>query len=125
MFPLFSLVPEQVTGVGFTLDNTDNVLTLTLTWDRPSSELRIERYDVAITENELNQSISMVGGESDTTLTISSTQGSTYTFRVSAVSAVGSGRWSKRVTAGREYNILKSISHLTIHFCRHYTCSTD
>ena len=115
IFPLFPLVPEQVTGVEFTLENTSNALTLTITWDRPFSELRIVRYDVAITENKLNQYTRMVGGESTTTLTIPSDQGNTYTFRVSAVSAVGSGKWSGRVTAKRKY-ILNSVSHLTIHF---------
>ena len=113
IFPLFPLVPEQVTGVGFTLNNTNNVLTLTITWDSPSSELPITHYFVRLDKIQHR----VVGV---TTLTITGTLGSTYTFSVIAVSAVGSGAWSESVTTQRKY-IQKSVSHLTKHICRQCT----
>ena len=100
IFPLFLIVPERVTGVEFTLENTS---TITITWDSPSSELPITNYFVNIIENNLLQNTKRVDG--DTTLTISSTPGSTYAFIVSAVSAVGLGTWSERVTTKRKYII--------------------
>ena len=116
--PLFLLVPEQVTGVGFTLESTSNALKLTMTWDSPSSELPITHYVVHIAENDLLQYTKKVVGV--TTLTITVTPGNTYTFRVQAVSAVGSGTWSERVTAECEF-IMKSVSHHTVHICRQCT----
>ena len=113
IFPLFPLVPEQVTGVGFTLNNTNNVLTLTITWDIPSSELPITHYLVRLDEIQHR----VVGV---TTLTITGTPGSTYTFSVIAVSAIGSGEWSESVTVQRKY-IQKSVSHLPMHICRQCT----
>ena len=111
IFPLFPLVPEQVTGVGFTLNNTNNVLTLTITWDSPSSEQPITHYFVRL--DEIQQPMKVVGV---TTLTITGTPGKTYTFRVIAVSAVGSGAWSESVTTQRKY-IQKLVSLLTMHIC--------
>ena len=107
IFPLFPLVPEQVTGVGFTfnLNNSNNVPTLTITWDSPSSELPITHYFVRLDDTQ--QPMKVV---QDTTLTITGTLGSTYTFRVIAVSAVGSGAWSESVTAQRKY--FKSQFHI-------------
>ena len=107
IFPLFPVVPEQVTGVAFTLNNTNNVPTLTITWDSPSSEQPITHYVVRLDETQHK----VVGV---TTLTITGTLGKTYTFRVIAVSAVGSGAWSESVTAQRKY-IQKSVSHLYNH----------
>ena len=40
------IAPEQVTGVGVTLDNTNNALKLTITWDRPYSEQLVTHYFV-------------------------------------------------------------------------------
>ena len=115
IFPLFLLVPEQVTGLGFTIDNTNNVLTLTITWDSPSSELPITHYFVRIDETQRQRKVVGV-----TTLTITGTLGSTYTFSIIAVSAVGSGAWSESVTTQRKY-IQKSFFHLTVHICRQCT----
>ena len=95
---MFPLVPEQVTGVRFTLDETNNVLTLTITWDIPSSEQPITHYFVRFDETQ--QPMKVVGV---TTLTITGTLGSTYTFSVIAVSTVGSGASSDSVTAQRKY----------------------
>ena len=105
IFPLFSLVPEQVTGVGFKLDNTNNAPKLTITWDSPFSESSITHYFVNIAENDLRQSTEKVVG--DTTLTITVVPEATYTFRVQAVSAVGRGRWSERETAACEFYYYK------------------
>ena len=96
------IVPQQVTGVEFTPNNTNNS-TITITWDSPSSELPITHYFVNIIENKLHQRTKPVNG--DTTLTIPSTPGSTYAFRVRAVSAVGRGTWSEHVTTEHEYII--------------------
>ena len=106
IFPLFPLVPEQVTAVGFTLDNTNNALKLTITWDRPSSELPVTHYFVKI--DEIQQATKVVGV---TTLSITGTPGRTYTFSVIAASAVGFGAWSESVTTESEY-VLKSVPHL-------------
>ena len=104
-----------MTGVGFTLNNTNNVLTLTITWDSPSSELPITHYFVRLDKTQ--QPMKVVGV---TTLTIIGTPGKTHTFRVIAVSAVGSGAWSESVTTQRKY-IQKSVSHLTMHIFRQCT----
>ena len=97
IFPLFPLVPERVTGVGFTLGDTNNVLTLTITWDSPSSELPITGYFVRI-EGMVN-----LHQTRDTILAITATSGRNYTISVIANSAVGFGEWSKPVIAGRKY----------------------
>ena len=115
LFPLFPLVPEQVTGVRFTLNNTNNVLTLTITWNIPSSEQPITHYFVRLDETQ--QPTKVVGV---TTLTITGTPGKTYTFRVRAVSAGVFGEWSESVTTQRKY-IQKSVSHLPVHICRQCT----
>ena len=105
-----------MTGVGFKLDNTSNVLTLTITWDRPSSELPITHYFVRIAETQRQLRV-----DGATTLTIPATRGSAYTFSVIAVSAVGFGEWSESVTAERKYNIQKSVSYLARYICRQFT----
>ena len=109
IFPLFPLAPEQVTGVGFTLNNTNNVLTLTITWDRLFSELPITRYFVNIDGTQHETRV--------TTLTKTGTPGRTYTIQVIARSAVGFGAWTESVKVARKY-IQKSVLHLTMHICR-------
>ena len=110
-FPV--IAPEQVTGVGVTLDNTNNALKLTITWDRPYSEQPVTHYFVRFDKTRLATKVVGV-----TTLTITGTPGRNYTFSVIAVSAVGFGKWSRDITAGHKYNnniIQKSVSHLTMH----------
>ena len=109
MICLFLLVPQQVSGVWFEVDTTKSDPTVTITWERPSSELPITHYWVAIMENDTNQYSRKVVG--DTSLRINVTSGSTYSATVMAVSAVGRSIPSKRVTAACEY-ILKSVLHL-------------
>ena len=100
MSHLFLLVPQQVTGVQFEVDTTNSEPTATITWERPSSELPITHYWVAIVENDTNQYSRRVDG--DTSLRINIASGSTYSATVMAVSAVGNGTHSDRVTAKRE-----------------------
>ena len=109
IFPLLPLVPEQVTGVGVTLNNTSNGLKLTITWDRPYSELPITHYFVRFDET---QPVRKVVGVTTLTVTITGTPGRNYTFSVIAVSAVGFGARSKDVTAGCKYNIIQSQFHI-------------
>ena len=70
----------------------DNSLTLTINWTRPSSELPITHYEVEYKEDNVVQPIVRADDEF---LVILGTVGRTYSVRVRAVSAAGSGPWSK------------------------------
>ena len=107
MIRLFLLVPQQVSGVWFEVNITNSDPTVTITWELPSSELPITYYWVAIAENDTNQYSRRV--DEDTSLRINVTSGSTYSATVMAVSAVGIGTPSERVTAACEYNISYSM----------------
>ena len=74
-----------------------NLLKLTITWTRPSSDLPITRYEVEYKEDNVVQPIVRVDDE---LVVIRGTVGRTYSVRVIAVSAVGTGPWSK--SDGRE-----------------------
>ena len=69
-----------------------NFLTLTITWTRPSSELPITHYEVEYKEDNVVQPIVRADNE---LVVIRGTVGRTYSVRVRAVSAVGTGPWSK------------------------------
>ena len=97
-----------MTGVQFEVDTTNSDPMVTITWERPFSELPIIHYWVAIVENITNQYSRRVDG--DTSLRITLISGKKYTATVMAMSAVGNGNWSERVTAEREYRIFSNFS---------------
>ena len=101
IFTLASLqiVPSQVTGVQYTLDNNNNVLTMTVTWNRPSSDVVITHYEVLYSEDDTSQSTLRANTEQ---VMITGTVGKSYRIRVRAVSAVGTGEQSKSITIGRK-----------------------
>ena len=99
----FQIVPNKVSGVRYTLDNNNNVLTMTVTWNRPSSDVVITRYEVQYSENGASQSMLRANTEQ---ITITGTVGRSYRIRVRAVSAVGTGEESESITIGR-----KSLEH--------------
>ena len=99
----FQIVPNQVTGVRYTLDNNNNVLTMTVTWSRPSSDVVITRYEILYSEDGTSQSMLRANTEQ---ITITGTVGRSYRIRVRAVSAVGTGEESETITIGR-----KSLKH--------------
>ena len=78
-----------MTGVQFEVDTTNSDSTVTITWERPFSELPIIHYWVAIVENNSNQYSRRVDG--DTSLRITLISGKKYTATVMAMSAVGNG----------------------------------
>ena len=69
-----------------------NLLTLTITWARPSSELPITHYEVEYKEDNVVQPIVTADDEF---VVIRGTVGRTCSVRVRAVSAAGNGPWSK------------------------------
>ena len=95
----FQIVPNQVTGVQYTLDNNNNVLTMTVTWNRPSSDVVIIHYEVQYSEDGRSQSTLRANTER---ITITGTVGGSYRIRVRAVSAVGTGEESESITIGRK-----------------------
>ena len=101
---LIQIVPNQVTGVRYTLDNNNNVLTMTVTWNRPSSDVVITQYEVLYSEDGTSQSTLRANTEQ---LMITGTVGKLYRIRVRAVSAIGTGEQSESITIGR-----KCLSHV-------------
>ena len=97
---LIQIVPSQVTGVQYTLDNNNNVLTMTVTWNRPSTDVVITRYEVLYSEDGTSQSTLRANTEQ---VMITGTVGRSYRIRVRAVSAVGTGDQSESITIVRKY----------------------
>ena len=103
------IVPNQVTGVQYTLDNNNNVLTMTVTWNRPSSDVVITRYEVLYSEDGGSHRTLRASTEH---LMITGTMGRSYRIRVRAVSAIGAGEQSQSITIGckffRAYVLIRS-----------------
>ena len=73
---------------------------MTVTWNRPSSDVVITHYEVLYSEDGTLQPTLRVSTEQ---ITITGTVGKSYRIRVRAVSAVGTGEQSQSITIGRKY----------------------
>ena len=69
-----------------------NILSLNITWNRPSSEASILYYEVQYWEDHRLQPTVKAYGEQ---ITLNGTVGRTYRVIVRAVSTVGRGPWSE------------------------------
>ena len=90
------LVPSKVTGVSVLPMVTSNQPSLHVTWSAPSSDRTIQHYQV---DYRVGTSGRWSPNPTSTSVTLTGLQrGTTYQVRVRAVSDVGNGEWSNKVS---------------------------
>ena len=91
-------VPAQVAGVSLVKEVRSGAPALRVTWDSPQSDVDITSYEVQYTRDGTDQRMSapdITVSPPTTTIHLEGLQaGTSYSVRVRAVSAIGSGVWS-------------------------------
>ena len=93
----FGVVPSKVTGV--TVSVTSNQPSLRVTWSAPSSDRAIQHYQVDYRVGTSGSWSTWSPNPTSTSVTLTGLQrGTSYQVRVRAVSDVGNGAWSNRIS---------------------------
>ena len=82
------------------VNKCEDLINIVVTWSKPSSDVAISRYEVQYDDSGVPQPALVADGKRRARIVINGTDGSSYSIAVRAVSAIGSGAWSRDVTAG-------------------------
>ena len=114
------VVPSQVSNIQFTQTVSNQMINLRVTWNQPTSDRPIQRYEVQYKKQGVSSWTSVTPNPTTRQTTISNVdKGGVYNVQVRAVSAVGSGQW-RGVTSQRTYRGMNIIPNLTYSICNIY-----
>ena len=96
-FFVLYIVPAQVTGMAVSKAIRSRKPALSVTWTTPQSDVTISQYQVEYRRSGTNWRAAMPVSPSSTTSTFLEAldAGTVYEVRIRAVSAIGSGIWSR------------------------------
>ena len=96
-------VPSQVSNIQFIQTVSNGIINLQVTWNEPTSDRLIQRYEVQYRKQGVSSWTSVTPNPTTRQTTVRNVdRGSVYNVQVRAVSDVGSGQW-RSVTSQRTY----------------------
>ena len=99
----YFVVPSQVSNIQFTQTVSNGMINLQVTWNQPTSDRPIKRYELQYRKQGVSSWTSVTPNPTTRQTTIRNVdKGSVYNVQVRAVSDVGSGQW-RSATSQRTY----------------------
>ena len=93
------IVPSQVSNIQITQIISNEMINLQVTWNQPTSERTIQRYEVQYKKQSVFSWTSVTPNPTTRQTTIRNVDtGSVYNVQVRAVSDVGSGQWGSAIS---------------------------
>ena len=117
---MYFAVPSQVSNIQFTQTVSNQMINLRVTWNQPTSDRPIQRYEVQYRKQGVSSWTSVTPNPTTRQTTIRNVdKGSVYNVQVRAVSDVGSGQW-RSATSQRTYRgtLLFVLYTLMLHLNR-------
>ena len=92
-------VPSQVGNIQITQTISNGMINLQVTWNQPTSDRTIQRYEVQYRKQGVSSWTSVTPNPTTSQTTIRNVDtGSVYNVQVRAVSDVGSGQWGSAIS---------------------------
>ena len=109
-----------MSNIQFTQTVSNGKINLRVTWNQPTSDRPVQRYEVQYRKQGVSSWTSVTPNPTTRQTTIRNVaKGSIYSVRVRAVSDVGSGQW-RNVTSQRTYRGTSIIPNLDYSICNTY-----
>ena len=110
-------VPSQVSNIQITQTVSNEMINLQVTWNQPTSDRAIQRYEVQYRKQGVSRWTSGTPNPTTRQITIRNVdKGSVYNVQVRGVSDVGSGQW-RSATSQRTYrgtNIIQNLVYIIV-----------
>ena len=114
---IYFTVPSQVSNIQFTQTVSNGMINLRVTWNQPTSDRAIQRYEVQYRKQGVSSWTSGTPNPTTRQITIRNVdKGSVYNVQVRGVSDVGSGQW-RSATSQRTYrgtNIIQNLAYIIV-----------